>query len=315
MKDVIWEWIKRNACGFSFVFGVASYLIAFLGTDIDSWEHELALHVGNVLLCGGVLGLLITVAQSVGAFKKELEELLYGEEFMAAGLQLDKIWYNLSKKLCKKQFGDLQPKLFETLRNYFPKDKCYYEQYELHTNITWEDDQTRERMRVTDTVTIVLVPDDDAEFTHKIKIWTPISDNLRYNTEMREIKVEGEVRNVEGRNENDGHGRGGKRKIYELSLKGKRKYKIEYTRVSTYAFNDDNCKGVTADYIVRNMTVSLTLPDGLEAFFVDGGTLHGFEEVRQGNQRRIEKKSKGIILPHQGYIFVLTRSHGNNQQT
>lgn len=288
-------------------------IIIYIGLKIFEKEYPVpclvAEKITDIVVIGVIWAMIVDGGQLMGVFKRELEVLLYGEEFMAEGLKLDKIWYNLSRKLCKEKFGDLQPKLFETLRKYFPKDKCYYERYDFHTTIAWEDDSTRERMRVTDTVTIVLAPDDDAAFTHKITVRTPIADRLRYSSEIREMKINSEPWNVEGKYDNNGTNGGWSRNIYELSLGGKNKYKIEYTRVSTYSFNDDNCKGVIAQYIVKNMTVSLTLPDGLEAFFVDGGTLHGFEDVRQGDQRRIEKKSKGIILPHQGYMFVLTRKH------
>ena len=62
--------------------------------------------------------------------------------------------------------------------------------------------------------------------------------------------------------------------------------------------------GFRPKYIVNKLRVCLNLPDDIDAIFTCRGTQQDFEDIPT-NSKRIEKKYKGIILPRQGYIFVL----------
>lgn len=307
------EPMKQYAGVACLVFGVLAYLIAFLHGGEKDLVYEITLQAGNVLLSGGVLGLLVTVAQNMGVFRKDLEKVLYGDEFLATGMDLEKIWMSVSKKLCKRKYPGLKENLFKTIREYFPNDRCYYEKYERNTIVVWENGVVNGRVNVIHNVEFVLKPDDGERLTHKIKVWTPVNDNLRYQSTMEEIKVGDDIVQVEEKTNNQLGDRGGVERTYELSLEGKERYKVSYRLSASYYLEDDNCVGLDAEYMIKDLRVSLTLPTELETNFINRGTLKGFENVRAGNNITT-KKSKGVILPHQGYVFVITRRHNNNQQ-
>lgn len=297
---------------FCFVLGVVAYLIAFVWSEAGTTRYDIAMQAGNVLLSGGVLGLLLTMAHSMGIFRRDLEKVLYGEEFLSKGTDLEGIWMSVSKKLCAREFPGIRDKLFKTIREYFPTDKCYYENYERDTIIIWESEPDG-KVIVTQTITFTLKAENKSAFTHEIRVWTPVSDELRYNTTMGEISVDDEIVNVEEKINRNLGDKGGVERVYEVPLKGKNQYKVIYRRRASYYLEDDCCEGLDAAYMIKNLNVSLTLPPELKAFFVNHGTLKGFESMRTNGNNMMKRRSKGIVLPHQGYVFVITRRHNNNQ--
>lgn len=68
--------------------------------------------------------------------------------------------------------------------------------------------------------------------------------------------------------------------------------------------DEDFYIGFRAKYIVKGLRVCLDYPEDMDAIFTCRGTHDDFEDVKKP-KRCIEKKYEGVILPRQGYIFVL----------
>ena len=96
-----------------------------------------------------------------------------------------------------------------------------------------------------------------------------------------------------------------------ISLKGKKRYFIQYTREKQYNINDDYYIAFRARYLTKNLTVSLELPQDIEALFVERGTTKNFMNVKN-SKHHIKKVFKGVIFPRQGYIFVLKVINANS---
>lgn len=315
------ESMKKYSAWFCVAFGVLSYLVAFIWTDNESKSHEIALQAGNVLLCGGVLGLLTTVAQSMGVFKEELAAVLsdhlYEDKCLENRKDIESLWRKVSTIVYGNRFKKINDDLLDAIKEYLPKEKVsYYYKYNIHTSVKWKHDDhgASGELEVTDVVSFTLAAKNKDEFCHPIKMWTPVKGSNDYRTEITEIKLDGE--DIEGTDaecdETDGEQL--HRIEKRLRLAGKTKYPIKYKRTSVYNIKNDNTLGFNAEYIVNDLTVSLSLPEELSATFVNCGTLKKFSIGNSDGDRQMERKYEGIILPKQGYVFALQHREHNNGQ-
>ena len=87
-------------------------------------------------------------------------------------------------------------------------------------------------------------------------------------------------------------------------LEGKRQYCVSYKREKKYCINEDYFIGFRSQYILKNLTITLNLPEGIEATFIERGTNVRFDSVKN-SKHCIKKKLRGVIFPKQGYIFAL----------
>ena len=82
--------------------------------------------------------------------------------------------------------------------------------------------------------------------------------------------------------------------------------KISIYRERKYVFELDYDISFRAKYIVKDMTISLSIPEDLEATFICRGTTKDFIKVK--NTKTIkEYLYKGLILQRQGYTFALQK--------
>ena len=91
------------------------------------------------------------------------------------------------------------------------------------------------------------------------------------------------------------------------SLSGSKKYEVRQKREKVYALEKDYDISFRARYIVNKLEVELKYPfEDLDINFIARGTIKDFKDVHQ-SEGFISKQYKGIILPKQGYIFVINK--------
>lgn len=91
-----------------------------------------------------------------------------------------------------------------------------------------------------------------------------------------------------------------------IRLGGKTSYRVEYTREKVYNVGHDYYIGLRARYIISGLRVTLHHPTDIEVAFICRGTQNDFDDIRQTHpETTVSKQYKGIVLPRQGYIFVL----------
>ena len=307
MKNILSTNNFRTGAAWLFlIVGISLYAVGFFLIDDKSVWSKIAIKVADVLVIGVVLGFITNAAQFIGIFKQDLQDIIYGKEFIKQRKDLYPLWENLSKELFKNKFPTLHKELLKTVNGYFPKDDVsYYNDYEVHTSIEWMNKE-KGIMKVTDKVAFDLISETTDKIPYQIKTWTTIKDKQEYTNKITQITVNGnkpndikyigEKQDVEGSLCQE----------QQLFLQGFTKYEIKYTREKTYNINDDYYVGFRARYIVNKLRVCLDLPDEIDAIFTCRGTQNDFEDISNSNNR-IEKRYRGIVLPRQGYIFALKR--------
>lgn len=302
--------LRTGAAWLFLILGIGIYIIGFFYIEENSIWNKIAIKVADVLVIGVVLGFITNAAQFIGIFKQDLQDIIYGKEFIKQRKDIYPLWENLSKELFKNKFPTLHKKLLKTVNGYLPKDEVsYYDDYEVHTSLEWVNKE-KGIIKVTDSVSFNLISETKDEISYTIKTWTTIKDKQDYSNKITQITVNGVKPNIMKDMGEKKDTEGALCKETQLILQGKTKYEIKYTRVKTYNIEDDYYLGFRAKYIVNDLRVCLDLPNDLEATFTCRGTQKDFDDIKN-NSNRIEKKYRGIVLPRQGYIIVLKQK--NNQ--
>ena len=274
------------------IVGLCLYFAGFFLIEEKSVWSRIAIKIADVLVIGVVLGFITNAAQFIGIFKQDLQDIIYGKEFVKQRKDIYPLWENLSKELFKNKFPTLHKELLRTVNGYFPKDEVsYYNDYEIHTSIEWVDKE-KGIIKAMDKVAFDLISETTDKIPYPIKTWTTIKNQQEYTNEITQITVNGdtphdikyigETQDVEG----------SLCQVQQLTLQGHTKYEIKYTRVKTYNINDDYYLGFRAKYIVNKLRVCLDLPNEIDAIFTCRGTQKEFEDI-SNSDNRIEK---GIVV-------------------
>lgn len=300
-----YEFFRGGVAWLLFIIGIGMYACGYFLAPQQSIWKEVIIKVADVLVIGVIIGYLSNAAQFLGVFKQDLQDIIYGKEFIKNRNDLGDIWENVTKQMFKNKFPSLHKDLLAIIGGYLPKEEIsYYNDYEAHTTVEWVDKPSG-IIRVTDDIEFELIADNPKKFLYPIKSWVRVpggSSQTWYKNEITSIEVnEKPVDSIENKQTKDGENFCDCR---EIPLEGSAKYGIKYTRVRQYSINDDYYIGFRAHYIVNRMRVSLDAPADIDVLFTCRGTTKDFEDVSQKGQR-IEKKYKGIILPRQGYLFIL----------
>lgn len=296
--------LRTGAAWLFLIIGLILYWIGFFYFDDSSLYSKISIKIADVLVIGVVLGFITNAAQFIGIFKQDLQDIIYGKEFIKQRKDIYPLWENLSKELFKNKFPSLHKELLNTVNGYLPKDEVsYYNDYEIHTSIEWVD-KDKGIIKVTDKVSFDLISETTDEIKYPIKSWTKIKDRIHYTNSITQITVNGnkptDIKYIGERQDVEGS----LCQEQQLSLQGFTKYEIKYTREKTYNIDDDYYVGFRAKYIVNKLRVCLDLPNEIEAIFTSRGTQKDFEDIINKNNQ-IERRYRGIVLPRQGYIFSL----------
>lgn len=309
MKNILSTNNFRTGAAWLFlIVGICLYIAGFFFINEDSVWSKIAIKVADVLVIGVVLGFITNAAQFIGIFKQDLQDIIYGKEFVKQRKDIYPLWENLSKELFKNKFPTLHKELLKTVNGYLPKDEVsYYNDYEIHTSIEWVDKE-KGIIKATDKVAFDLISETTDKIPYPIKTWTTITNKQEYTNKITQITVNGnkpnEISNIVEKKDVEGS----LCQEQQIFLQGSTKYEIKYTREKTYNIDDDYYVGFRAKYIVNKLRVCLDLPNEIDAIFTCRGTQNDFEDV-SNSDNRIEKRYRGIVLPRQGYIFALKRKN------
>lgn len=299
-----YKFFRHGSAWITFIIGIVLYGVGYFVLNNQTIWKEIVIKIADVLVIGVILGYLSNAAQFIGIFKKDLQDIVYGKEFIKQRKDLDILWETLSKQLFKNKFPAIHKEFLKVISNYFPKDEVsYYNDYERNTTIEWHD-RDKGIIKVTDVVSFELIAETADSFSYPLKTWTKVNnDDIIFQENITEFYVNEVNKNIEEVRTTNKNGLICKEQ--KIELKGFNKYDIRYQREKIYNINDDYYIGFRPKYIVNKLRVCLNLPDGIEAIFTCRGTQQDFEDITTGSSKRIEKKYKGIILPRQGYIFAL----------
>lgn len=302
-KDVLsYKYFRAGSAWIILLFGIGVYGLGYFVVSNEIWK-EILIKIGDVLVIGVIIGYLSNAAQFLGIFKKDLEDIIYGKEFIEKRNDLEDIWERITKQMFKNKFPSIHKEFLNVITHYLPNDAVsYYHNYDIETTIEWENKESG-KIKVTDDISFDLVADSDQRFEHPFKSWTVIQEVDDKASAMKSLVVDGKAPEiVKEHNYIDNECR-----CYEttIALAGSKRYSIRFSRERIYDLNKDFYLGFRARYIVNDLKVSLEHPEDIDVIFTCRGTQKEFENYKTPNKKRIAKRYKGIILPRQGYIFAL----------
>lgn len=203
------------------------------------------------------------------------------------------------------KFPIIHTQFLQAIKDYFPQEEVsYYNNFNSYTKVEWED-RDNHIVKVTDTVTFELIAEScNKPVIYPIRTWTRVGEGDQYSETLLEFSVNGVNRDIPNAEENIELG--DKCAKREFRFEGAEKYEIRYIRQKIYNIDTDYYIGFRAKYIVNGLSVTLSLPEGIEALFTSRGTQHDYENGI--NPDCISKKYRGIVFPRQGYTFALRRT-------
>ena len=305
----IWSFLsisnfRSGAAWIFFAIGLLLYFIGFKDDPSLSFS-KIAIKIADVLVIGALVGFLANAARFLGIFKQDLQDIIYGNDFVKKRNDIIPLWVNVSKTLINFKFPNIQDSFLKTIIDYMPVESRYYiENYDINTTVSWID-RNKGIVKAVDTIAFDIISDSIDHFFFPIYTWTIIKENQQEKSVIREILLNGQPVIFEvlpDKKEIDE----GNRKENRISLSGNTKYSIKYIREKEYNINVDYYIAFKAKCIVNNLRVNLVLPNDIEALFTSKGTQNEYNDIIT-TPNRIAKKYFGIILPKQGHIFALKR--------
>lgn len=292
--------------------GGLAYVLAYSPlVEKDGLLFEICRHAGEIFLVSFLVGYISTATQFLGLVKKELENVIYAKQFLDKRTDLVEIWERVSKSMFKDKFKDIHKKYLELIKDYLPSNEVsYYNNYTVETKIEWED-KDKGMIKVTDLFSFQLKAETSKGFDYPIKTWPfcPFQDEDALKVlDLHVDSAPVEVQRVDPKKYKEDPN---KCTIYEVTLQDKQSYNLRYKREQVYSVFDDNFIAFKALYIVNNLTVSLSHPEDINVKFIPRGTNHDFE-CHQETSTYIKNVYDGILLPKQGYVFILQPDTRNN---
>ncbi|MBD5250947.1 MAG: hypothetical protein HDS56_07220 [Barnesiella sp.] len=285
------------------ITGIALYVIGYGFLDLNGVVSKIVINFADVLIIGVVVGYLSSVAQWAGIFKREIQDIVFGKEFIGERKDIETIWANVTKQLIKYRFSDIHKDLLPAIRaNALPPDNIisYYEDHDSDITVEWVD-RDNGIVKSIEAITFTLVADSDKQLPLPLKT-TVIKGITQGQISNPEIIVDGMTPDIIN---NPPKTIGGNTEYSStVYLEGKRQYCVSYKREKKYCINEDYFIGFRSQYILKNLTITLNLPEGIEATFIERGTNVRFDSVKN-SKHCIKKKLRGVIFPKQGYIFAL----------
>lgn len=295
--------IKKSVGVICAIIGIALYVIGYGFLNIDGVASKIIINIADVLVIGVVVGYLSSVAQWSGVFKREIQNIVFGKEFIGERKDIETIWANVTKQLIKNRFSEIHKDLLRAIRdNTLPSDESvsYYEDHDSDISLEWVD-RDNGIVKSIEAITFTLVAESEKKIILPLKTYS-ILGQAHGNVSNPKILVDGAAPTLK---HNPPKKIGNETEHSSIvTLEGKRQYSVSYTREKQYCIYDDYFIGFRSQYILKNLTVTLNLPSDIEATFIERGTNIRFENVKN-TKDCIKKKLKGVIFPKQGYIFAL----------
>lgn len=306
----------KQSVGWIIAFaGIVFYAIGFYFKSQKPEEiwPDFFIKAADVAIIGVVVGYLTGIAQWAGIFKKEIQDIVYGKEFMGKRNDIESIWFNVSKQMFKFKFADIHKKMLSALKEILPSenDISYYEDYDADSKIEWVD-RDKGIIRCIDCFSMYIVTESEKKFDYTLTGWLVEDEDQGHemSSETLEVTVDGNpMENLKTDVSKEGNEI---KRETKIPLSGKKRYFLQYTRKQQYCIFDDYYIAYKAKYITNGLKVSLELPEDIEAIFIERGTVHDFQNVKN-SKSHIKKLYKGVIFPKQGYIFALKVNIPNNQ--
>lgn len=322
-RDSWWHLFTTNSFHYAMIWlipiiGVLGYVLIYNNWLCDSTLKDVVEKIADVFVIGGVVGFLSNSSHFFGLFTQELEDIIYSNRFLSLRRDISKVWHKVSTAMFDSKFPNISEDLFSIIENSYIccKANSYYDNYYLIMDVKWADERKKELI-IKDYISFDLVTDKEGDIKLSFACSFREVQNLKkdedyycrinkfmindsdYLSKLKDESTEG--------NQNDFID---KRVISIDNSKREDRYAVLIERERKCIFDLDYDIGFKAKYIVKNMRVSLSLPEDLSATFIERGTTKNFEFVKNDKHQK-DLLYKGLILQKQGFIFVMHRNERN----
>ncbi|MBR6489904.1 MAG: hypothetical protein IKT03_05135 [Muribaculaceae bacterium] len=265
---------------------------------------------GNLILISSVIAFLIDSAEYMGAFKRELEEVIYDTKFLKKRNDIEGVWRGVSEVLFESKFPKISSDLMDAVKGYFVPDEDlklnYYNDYRITYTVTYDKDDS-DFIHVESKTSFQLNVEDGKEFEFPMRHWTCVDESSQdtVETAMGSIIVNGDERTDLGEPVKTYHN-DTVCYCFKLKLKGCTEYQIDQTVNKKYNLKKDNFLAFRARWLVNDMRVQLFHPADMQVLFVNRATAKDFKKNHDTKVFK-EYEYKGLILKRQGYIIILNK--------
>lgn len=309
--------LKEASGWIAFILGLISYLmghifIYYQDDIIPLWSKclfwaNLFISLGDILLIGGVVGFLTSVAQWKGVFTEELTNVVYGKELLSKRIDLKTIWENTTKQMFKNKFHCIHREILDAMSKYLPNKNeiSYYDNFTEDIVVKWVD-KAKGLISTTETMVFDIIAETVEAVEYSVKSTTIIPEHIGRPEDCVRHRIY--INDTEYNSAETSHRRVGTAEVImesKLNLSGAKRYHFKFVIEKTYCIHDDYTIAYKARRYIHNMHISLLLDEGINANFFDRGSFDPFQEVKNTKQNTIIMVHSGVILPKQGFIFAL----------
>lgn len=302
------------------LLGVLGYGIVFADL-LSGKSKEIVIEISSLLVVGGVVGFLSNSAHFFGIFKSELKSIIYSDEFLGNRKDVAKIWRKVSKSMIESKFPNISEDLFTVIEDHYisKNEYSYYSDYRIAMDVSWSD-ESREAIIIKDYVHFDLVTEKKGNVELSFSAWISTTPNQvkgeHYYCRCDECKVNNDRYDpIETEDEKENN----YKKTHVINIDNpstepaqSNSYHIAIVRERKVSLESDYHLSFRAKYIIKDMNISITLPDGLDATFICRGTPKDFITVKNDKNSQ-EFLYKGLVLQRQGFTFALFKNGTSHQ--
>jgi hypothetical protein len=290
-----------------FIVGVIGYVISYVFLDESDFWYDILIKIGDVLIIGVVVGYLTNAAQFLGIFKKELQAIIYGEEFLKVRNDISPLWETVTKEMFESKFPAINKALLTNIKHtYLPtNNRIYYNDYNTTVNVEWVD-KARNIIKVKHDISFELIADCTDKIKFPLKSWIDVVGLNKgdYSVTVSNYMVNDKPAKILKTIDREEKGQHYFEQIIEL--KDCDKYDISKEMVKKYSLEKDFTIGFRASYLINKLTINFKCPDDLNFLFYSLGTIDDFKTLSD-SKTGFTKQYRGLLFKNQGYIIALNK--------
>ncbi len=289
------------------VLGVIAYIISFF-LEVGNLQ-KIVFDFAELMIVAFFVSLVTNTYMFINIFRSNMEEIVTNYGFLSNRKDIFDIWKRASKVLFTSKFPEITDLLLSTVNaSYFPnEDAKYYSDYTYSVTLEWED-KDKNHINVVQELSYQLNCPSKDKVTLSSKSWTKI-DPHRSETKIisySECKVNNLEACVVSSNEYVDPETEDLIQEQIIELSGEISYSIKKQITKKMDLDLDPYLGFRPQFILHNLRVQVFKPEDLCVTFVPRGTISEYQKIKK-NQKYLEYKYNGLILPKQGFILILKR--------
>jgi len=293
-----------------FTLGGVAVLAASGFVSNDPAVQKAMITVGTVIVASGGFSAFTRFLSVHGIVKKEMENILFGDEYLKTEQGFDVVWNKVVSNSVSTFLPSIGPYLHkEFLREYLPaKDELFYKEYHQTFDVYWHDEKRR----------IILIKEKSEIEVHcgnasahdlKYGLTTSYPIGLNLGCRVLDLKIDGvchldkvivDVTSANGIHNTKTH--------YTLSIAGAKSYRYFRRTERLVSLDFEPFIEVGSSWHTYQPRVTVNChDDGIRAYFTSTGTTRNFDTIAgQNNSRYMEEQYAVLLLKSQGYTIYFS---------